>query len=48
MAYIPDYTEADLSSSIVDIIVKIILVVGTFITIIVLLMIWKVVKKQVR
>ncbi len=48
MAYTPDYTEADLSSSIVDIIVKIILVVGTFITIIVLLMIWKVVKKQVR
>ena len=48
MAYTPDYTESDLSSSIVDVIVKVILVVGTFITIIVLLMIWKFLKKQVK
>ena len=48
MAYTPDYTESDLSASIVDIIVKGILVFGTFITIIILLFVWKTVKKQVR
>jgi len=46
MAYTPDYTESDLSASIVDTIVKVILVVGTFITIIVLVMIWNFLKKR--
>ena len=48
MAYTPEYTESDLSASIVDIIVKVILVVGTFITIIVLVFIWRMLKKQIR
>lgn len=46
MAYTPDYAEGDLSNSVVDIIVKGILTVGTFITIIVLLMIWNFLKKR--
>ena len=48
MAYTPDYTEGDLSSSIVDIIVKVVLTVGTFITIIVLLMMYSYLKKKLK
>lgn len=46
MVYTPDYTETDLSASIVDVIVKSILVVGTFITIIMLVVIYGFVKKR--
>ena len=48
MAYTPDYTEGDLSSSIVDIIVKVIVTVGIFTTIIVLLFVWGYLKKRVK
>ena len=48
MAYTPSYTEGDLSSSIVDIIVKAILVIGTFITIIVLVAMYGYVKKRLK
>lgn len=48
MAYTPDYTESDLNSGIIDVIVKVILVVGTFITVIVLLMLYSWVKKKMR
>lgn len=46
MAYTPDYTEGDLSASVVDTIVKAIIVVGTFITIIMLVFIWNFLKKR--
>ena len=46
MAYTPDYAEGDLSSSVVDIIVKGILTVGTFVTIIVLIMIYNYVRRK--
>lgn len=48
MVYTPDYSEGDLSSSIVDIIVKVILTIGTFITIIMLVLIYNFLKKKVR
>lgn len=48
MAYTPDYSESDLSSSIIDIIVKIIITVGIFTTIVVLLLIWTFLKKRLR
>jgi len=48
MAYTPDYTESDLSSGIIDLIVKIILAVGIFTTLIVLILIFKYLKKKVR
>lgn len=48
MAYTPDYTEADLSSSIIDIIVKVILTVGIFATLIVLLYMFSYLKKKLR
>jgi len=46
MAYTPDYSEGDLSSSIIDIIVKVILTVGIFATLIVLLLIYNFAKKK--
>jgi len=48
MAFTPDYTESDLSSSIIDIIVKVILSVGIFATLIVLLMLFVYLRKRVR
>ena len=47
MTYTPDYSEGDLSSSIIDIIVKVIVTIGIFTTIIVLLFIWGYLKKKV-
>lgn len=47
MAYTPDYTEGDLSSSIIDIIVKVVITVGIFATLIVLILIYNFVRKRV-
>jgi hypothetical protein len=47
MAYTPDYSEADISSSVIDIIVKIVLTVGLFATIIVLLFLYSFLKNRV-
>ena len=46
MAYTPDYTEADLSSSLIDVIVKAVITVGIFATLIVLLLMWNWMKKK--
>ena len=46
MAFTPDYTEGDLSASVIDIIVKGILTVGTFVTIIVLIMLYNYVRRR--
>jgi len=48
MAYTPDYTESDLSAGIVDTIVKVILVIGTFITVIVLVFIYGFLRKKLK
>lgn len=48
MAYTPDYTEGDLSSSIIDTIVKVIITVSTFATLIVLVLLFKWLKKHAR
>lgn len=48
MAYTPDYTESDLSNSIIDTIVKVIITVSTFATLIVLIMLFNWMKKQMR
>lgn len=48
MAYTPDYTETDLSASIIDVIVKAIIVVGIFITIIMLAFIWRMVTRLAK
>lgn len=48
MAYTPDYSEGDLSSSVIDIIVKGIVTLGLFATIIVLILLWGFLKKRAR
>lgn len=48
MAYVPDYTEGDLSSSIIDIIVKIIITVGIFATLIVLVFMFAFLKRKLK
>ncbi|MCJ7768166.1 hypothetical protein MUP79_07225 [Candidatus Bathyarchaeota archaeon] len=40
MAYTPDYTEGNLSDSIIDTIVKVVITVSTFATLIVLIMLY--------
>lgn len=47
MAYTADYSESDISSSVIDIIVKIVLTVGLFATIIVLLFLYTFLKNKV-
>lgn len=47
MAYTPDYSEGDLSSSIIDVIVKAVITVGIFATLIVLLLMWNWMKKRI-
>lgn len=47
MVYVADYTETDISSSVIDIIVKIVLTVGLFATIIVLLFLYTFLKNRV-
>lgn len=48
MAYTPEYSESDLSASIIDTIVKAIIVVGIFTTLIVLVLLWGWLKKRMR
>ena len=47
MAYTADYTESDLSNSVIDTIVAAIIVVGQFVTIIVLIFLYNWMKKRV-
>jgi len=48
MAYSPDYTESDLSASTIDIIVKVILTIGTFATLIVLVYMFAFLKRKIK
>lgn len=48
MAYTPNYSETDLTSSITDGIVKIILTISSFITLIVVIAIFVWLKKKTR
>lgn len=46
MAYTPSYTEADMSASIIDTVVKVLILVGTFATLIVILFMFAWAKKK--
>jgi len=48
MAYTPDYAEGDLSNSIIDTIVKVIITVSTFVTLIVLVLLWGWLKRNMK
>jgi hypothetical protein len=48
MAYTPDYTESDMSASIIDTVVKVLILFGTFATLIVLIMLFVWVKKKIK
>jgi len=48
MAYTAQYDEADLSASVIDTVIKVFIIVGQFITLIVILFLWAWLKKKTR
>lgn len=48
MAYVAEYDEADLSASVIDTIIKVFIIIGQFITLVVILFMWAWAKKKFR
>jgi len=48
MAYTASYTEADLSASVIDTVIKVFIIIGQFITLIVLLLLYNWMKKRAK
>jgi len=48
MAFVPNYTEADIGASVLDVTTKIILTIGTLITVVVVVFIYVYLKKKMK
>jgi len=46
MAYTAEYTEGDLSASVIDTVIKVFIIIGQFITLIVILLLYNWMKKK--